>query len=184
MTARKSRHPVARRVSGAIIAAALLLAACESRLPTSAEVEAMDAKTAVARLAALPGVDTARTVYMLDGKTVSTSEAGQVMSGKIASIEVVKGGDRTPMVRMRTRAGGDTTMMIAGTKLEITPLRSRTGFDGVFIIDGKSVSSDVANRLNPNSISSIEVVKGEAARLRSSDPRAVNGIILITTKNH
>jgi hypothetical protein len=62
------------------------------------------------------------------------------------------------------------------------PLRSKVAFDGVFIVDGKPVSPELANRINPNNISSIEVVKGEAARLQSNDPRAANGIILITTK--
>lgn len=214
MTSRPSRFPLARRVSGGVVAAVLLLAACESRLPTSAEVETMDASKAVAALSSLPGVDTTRTVYVIDGKSVSKVDANQVAAERIASIEVLKGGAQGPMVRMRTRVGNDS-VMIAGTKLSMTdsvvvatgaalttyrreplrvqgdtitlpnmrtPLRSRTGFEGVFMIDGKTVSSDVANRINPNNISSIEVVKGEAARLLSTDPRAANGIIKITTK--
>lgn len=215
MTARPSRFPIARRVSGGAAAAILLLAACESRLPTSAEVESMDASKAVTALASLPGVDTTRTLYVIDGKRVSRSEASQLGAGNIASIEVLKDGGQAPMVRMRTRVGNDT-MMIAGTKLRIsdsgvvatgaalsmdrkepmrvqgqplqftatrTPLRSKTGFDGLFMIDGKAVTPDYANRIDPNSIASIEVVKGEAAKLRSSDPRAANGIIVITTKS-
>jgi outer membrane receptor protein involved in Fe transport len=75
---------------------------------------------------------------------------------------------------------------VPGQKLDFTatrqPLRSRSGFEGVFVVNGKTVSSDVANRINPDNISSIEVVKGEAARLQSTDARALYGIIKITTK--
>ncbi|HEX6135180.1 MAG TPA: M56 family metallopeptidase [Longimicrobiales bacterium] len=51
------------------------------------------------------------------------------------------------------------------------------------VIDGKIESASFElGELRPESIERIEIVKGEAARLRYDDPRAVNGVILIYTK--
>ncbi|HEX6133193.1 MAG TPA: hypothetical protein VFZ24_04380, partial [Longimicrobiales bacterium] len=51
------------------------------------------------------------------------------------------------------------------------------------IIDGKIESASFElDDLRPESIERIEILKGEAARLRYDDPRAVNGVILIYTK--
>ncbi|MEP6766906.1 MAG: TonB-dependent receptor plug domain-containing protein, partial [Gemmatimonadaceae bacterium] len=51
----------------------------------------------------------------------------------------------------------------------------------LLIIDGVEVDSRKFNRLNRETISAVEVIKGEAARRIYGD-RAVNGVILITTK--
>lgn len=237
MTARPSRYLLPRRLAGGAVAGLLVLAACESRMPTSAEVENMDARKAVATASALPGIDTARASYIVDDMVVSKAEAEGYAAASIASIEVVKGKGRASQIRLRTVAGGRDTMtleasriridsMVTGTGDDVTSAPARTaiaplmqkrgdsgsdmspvaegmslartrvrgspsvqmqgskrGFDGIFIIDGKQVSDTVANSLNPNRIESIEVVKGAAASTRYSDPRAINGVIVITTKN-
>ncbi len=198
MTARPARFVIARRVSGGLVAAAALLAACESKLPTSAEVESMDATKAVAQASKLPGIDSSRTVFVVDGRAVSGAEAKSYEASRIASIEVVKGADRTAQVRLRTK--GPDSLTLTGTKMRFmgdssvvaegvalaptmrTPLRSKTGFDGIFVIDGKIVSNESANALSPDRIESVEVIKGEAATKAYPDPRAVNGVIKITTK--
>ncbi|HYW31750.1 MAG TPA: TonB-dependent receptor plug domain-containing protein [Gemmatimonas sp.] len=102
MTTRASRYALPRRALGGTIAAALLLAACESKLPTSSEIEAMDAKSAVKAASVLPGVDPTRTTYVLDGVPVNQTDAERVLTERIASIEVVRGKDRTSQIRVRT----------------------------------------------------------------------------------
>lgn len=202
MTSRPARFIIARRVSGGIIAAAALLAACESKLPTSAEIENMDAASAVQKVSILPGVDTTRTVYVLDGKTVTGDEARTISGSRIASISMLKK-DGASEIRMRTRSA-DSSIVIS----DMSPVRqaegmarvrvrsdssllvpsqrsatkSKTGFSGLFVIDGVLVSSEAANSLQPDRISSVEVIKGASATRLYSDPRAVNGVIVITTK--
>lgn len=203
MTSRPARFIVARRVSGGIIAAAALLAACESKLPTSAEIENMDAASAVQKVAVLPGIDTTRTVYVLDGKTVSGDEARTISGSRLASIAVLKKDGSTSEIRMRTRsadssivinemspvrqAEGIAKFRVRSDSAALLPtrqstVRSKSGFSGLFVIDGTLVSSEAANSLQPDRISSVEVIKGAAATKLYSDPRAVNGVILITTK--
>ena len=237
MTARPSRYLLPRRLAGGAVAGLLVLAACESRMPTSAEVENMDARKAVATASALPGIDTARASYIVDDMVVSKAEAEGYAAASIASIEVVKGKNRASQIRLRTVAGGRDTMTLEASRIRIDSMATGTGddvryapsrvavaplmrtvrdsgsfkspvsegmslararvpggtsvrmqaskraFDGIFIIDGKQVSDTVANSLDPNRIESIEVVKGAAASTRYSDPRAINGVIVITTKN-
>ena len=239
MTSRPARFARARRIGGAAVATALLLAACESRMPTSAEVEDMDASKAVATASKLPGIDTARASYVVDGKHVSKAEAEGFAASRIASIEVVRGKDRAAQIRLRTlnydtsvvleasririsdstvSGTGDVVSMTSGVEFaparaSVAPLMrkradssqatanaaagsrvrvrdmyatppqgAKRGFDGIFIIDGKQVSDTVANSIQPNSIESIEVIKGAAAAALYSDPRAVHGVISIRTK--
>ena len=55
-------------------------------------------------------------------------------------------------------------------------------FDGLLIIDEKIVASTALQQLDPARIESVEVIKGNAATERYSDPRAANGVIKVTTK--
>jgi bla regulator protein BlaR1 len=180
MTARPARYPLPRRLAGGAVAGLLVLAACESRMPTSADVENMDARKAVVTAGALPGLDTAHATYMVDGREVARSVAEGIVSGRIASIEVVKGEARSSQIRLRTVTGGVDTA--ASPRGSATRLRSKSSFDGLYFLDGKQVSDTVANSLDPNRIESIEVVKGAAASMRYSDPRAAHGVIVIRTK--
>lgn len=50
-------------------------------------------------------------------------------------------------------------------------------------IDGVVVANTAFNNLDPNTIASVEVIKGKAAAALSTDPRAANGIIKITLKH-
>ena len=72
-----TEHPVrsasARRITGSILAATVLITACESRLPTSADLEQMDVKAAE-RQAEVAGVLKAtHAEYLVDGKVVGTA---------------------------------------------------------------------------------------------------------------
>ncbi|WP_309672807.1 TonB-dependent receptor plug domain-containing protein [Gemmatimonas sp.] len=54
-------------------------------------------------------------------------------------------------------------------------------FAGLLIVDGKTVESSVLNSLSPESIETVEVMKGEAAKSLYGDA-GVNGVIKVTTK--
>ena len=50
------------------------------------------------------------------------------------------------------------------------------------IVDGVITDPAIANSLAPDQIVSVDVIKGASAREQYSDPRAVNGVIKITTR--
>lgn len=86
----RTRYVVARSGSLAAIAALAILAACEARLPTSAEVSEMDVATLEqsVRRQALVGDSV---LYKINGVDVSAEVARKVKASEIASVEVVKG---------------------------------------------------------------------------------------------
>jgi TonB-dependent SusC/RagA subfamily outer membrane receptor len=120
MTTPAPRHLGARATSLAAIAILALVTACESQLPTAAEVEQMDVAALEARTAAgLPGAASGPTRFFVDGRELTEAEAKALPAGRIAAIEVVKtakGSETVSEVRITT--GGDSTRVVRGMLLE------------------------------------------------------------------
>lgn len=94
-----------------------------------------------------------------------TSNVTSALQGRTPGVEVLQNGGET---------GADVSILIrgAGTFGSTEPL---------YIIDG-AVSNNGINSLNPNDISSIEILKdASAAAIYGS--RASNGVVLVTTKS-
>ena len=68
------------------------------------------------------------------------------------------------------------------TDKKLAEVRPRTNFSGLVIIDGAMSDMNAMSRLAPDQIASVNVIKGAAARQQYHDPRAVDGVIEITTK--
>jgi outer membrane receptor protein involved in Fe transport len=93
---------------------------------------------------------------------------------EVAETEVLETRQRAREVELRSAAGEGTVRFRAAASPAETPL---------IIVDGVIVSPSFnLNQLDPESIDQIEIVKGEAARRLYSNPRALNGVITITTK--
>ncbi|MBL0173047.1 MAG: hypothetical protein IPP90_20605 [Gemmatimonadaceae bacterium] len=198
MTSRPSRFVHARRFGSGLLAAVALMTACESKLPTSADVERMDATTAQRAMAGSGAVH-----YVVDGTPVEESVAKAISAEKITSIAVSKQRDSISEIRILTK-DAPALMKVAGaleesqsvtisevriaqpkTDLNVGALGTQSPkrkFDGLLLIDGKVVESSELERLVPEQIESIEVVKGEPARLAYGDPRAKNGVIKVIMK--
>ena len=105
----RPRFAVARTVALGTVAALALLAACEAKLPTSAEVDQMDASraTAAAQHMQLMKIGDPSTVYTVDGKTVTEAVAQALAPNQIATVDVRKedvNGVASSSVNIRTRA--------------------------------------------------------------------------------
>ena len=176
MTSQPSRFVAIRRIGGTLVAALAILAACESNLPTSAEIRSMDVASATKRAVAT-GIDTAKVSYIVDGDRVTMEVADKVAAERIATIDVARGtGDSGAIVRVRTMRGDKVSIRMD------TATKARTAFDGLLLVDGVVTESSRMNAIDPGTIVSVEVVKGAAAKAAFSDPRAANGVIKITTK--
>ncbi len=209
MTARRSRFATSRRALGALIAVAAIATACESKLPTSAEINAMDATTALAAAEDAALVDVQGAQYVVDDKVVSEALAKAIPAGEIAEVRIQgksstgtsKGGE----IHLRTKKAlsltiPDTSAAAVAELKKVQGVRLRQSqdqnqaytkkqaytkeraFTGLLVIDGKVMESSTLDRLRPESIATVEVVKGEAAKSRYSDARAANGVIVVTTK--
>ena len=208
MTSRPSRFASSRRMVGGLLAAAALMAACESKLPTSAEIATMDVAGAQKQAGLVALADDGKSVYIVDGKPASAEVAKKILAEQIATITVRRGAGDSGVVSIRTNraagADGDVAltlsqkqaaelaahggMKIRARSLTITADTTRGAstigrkFDGLLIIDGTISDSKELDTLSPDRIESVEVMKGAAAQAAYSDPRAANGVIKVTTK--
>lgn len=187
-------------------------AACETRLPSSPEIERMDAASVQGNqlLKTTLGPDSSM-IFYVDGKRVVATEALAVAPEKIASIEVVRGraaGDSSSL-RITTRQGKELEVRertageiaVAGKVMlrkrerptadegdQLLQRRSQEldavskTFLGLVFIDGARADRMAMARLTPDQIESVEVIKGAAALSLYEEPEAVNGVIRVTTK--
>ena len=195
MTTRSPRFAAARASALGALGLTVLVAACDTRMPTAPEIDAIDvaAVEAQTKRFELVAAKDGKVTYFVDGKQVSAEEARALGGDKIAQIEVTRvpseEGART--IRMMTRTGdpgqdGDagTRIRIRGASAEGLPQQLATpgDFEGLMLIDGAVVQPSRMRPLDPDQIEKIEVIKGAAAAKVHSDPRAANGVIRITTK--
>ena len=177
MQSRRISHPVARGVTVALVGAAALLAACEAKMPTAADIDHMDAASVErsARQLALTG-DTI--VWSVDGKAVSAAEAKAIPSDSIMNVAVntaVGGPRRINISTLRAR-----NIAVATTVL-IAKDAASSSEQPLLLIDG--VRSDLATlkTLDRSRIAGVEILKGPAAQQVYGDA-AKNGVIVVTTK--
>jgi len=180
MTSRPPQFVRSRRLGSSLLAAVALLAACESQLPTAAELQNMDVKGVEKRMTLLTKLDTTTALYIVDGKQVSRVEANALSADSIATINV-RGG-KTQQVQINTK-GAMPTALLRGAPARVVTISgsSKTPFTGVLLIDGQQVESSALNSLKPDAIETIEIMKGEAAKALYGEA-GVNGVIKVTTK--
>jgi hypothetical protein len=209
MSVRLPRFAPARAGLLGILGVAVLAAACETSLPTTAEVERMDVAAAESHAAKFDIFEGGDLKYIVDGKTVTAEEARALTGGRIARIEVRRVGEGSGTVnittgyaatgrRLRTPGATEEVMVLrgdsAGARVRFSgqggpahsgPIRLRTGdrFEGLTVLDGRIISPTEMRALVPDRIENIEVIKGPAAaQLYPNEPRAAHGVIRITTK--
>jgi hypothetical protein len=106
MSTRFSRTGVLRAGAFGLLGAAALLVACDTRMPTAADVEQMDvaAVEAQAQRFRLLGPETENVRYFIDGAEVSAVEARGFLADRIAQVEVVRAtGETTARIQLRSR---------------------------------------------------------------------------------
>jgi len=207
------RHRFVRARSGvlAVFAGLAVVVACETPMPTSADVKNMDVASAEKLANKVTFVSDSTATYWIDGVRASAEQARALGAGQITQIEFTKAGmmidhDKTTL---NAKPGAQiyiTTKDAAGTSdpafasraraesLDVVRMRTAAAhntttlgpgtktFAGLFVIDGTVSNSTALQSLSPDEIQSIEVIKGPAATKLYSDPKAANGVIRITTK--
>ncbi|HET7190243.1 MAG TPA: hypothetical protein VFI52_18960, partial [Gemmatimonadaceae bacterium] len=188
---------------GALCAAAVLslAAACEARVPTSAEIQWMDvagAERTAARTGLIDALHGVSTEFYVNGARVTAAQAHAIPATDIATVDVHKGksaGDAS-IISIRTvatsangskyRSAGPDGAPPAATSglkgLHAKMMSSHDAFSGIVLIDGTRADPATLHRLDPNDIVAVEIMKGAAATQLSSDPAAKNGIVKVTTK--
>ena len=204
MTQQTRRFASARNIALVGVAALAIVTACEARLPTSSEVQAMDVAAAEKGMSQFKVIDdraAGNVVYVVNGETVTAEKAHAIPANRIATMNVVNG-ERTPtgsyapnIVRIVTTdavnpPSSDNERLRMKIAAEAGAPAQKPGgmllrkdkFDGLLFVDGVRAPENTLTHMLPDQIASVEVLKGEAAKAYSSDPAAANGIIKVVTK--
>ena len=208
MNVRLPRFAPARAGLLGVLGLAVLAAACETSLPTTAEVDRMDVASVESHAEKFQIFEGGGNLkYTVDGKAVTAAEARALTAGRIAQIQVhrtpeggtvdITTGEAAPGQRLRTPGATGEIMILrrdsSQARVHVSelnpggtgPVRIRTGerFEGLTVVDGRVVTPTEMRTLAAGRIDKVEVIKGpRAAELYPNDPRAAHGVIRITTK--
>ncbi|MDQ2888950.1 MAG: M56 family metallopeptidase [Gemmatimonadota bacterium] len=193
------------------IASTVAIAACESHVPTAADISGLDVASAErdARQASMIGAHPV--VYYVNGAHVSADTARAIEARNISSISVVTRNEASKQQEIRiTTIGapitGDSARALKTVRVTLAPGGAATvrpygapsgsdirvtvhprAFDPseapAIVIDGAPSTAEAMNALNPSTIATVDILKGPAAMRESTDPLAKNGLIRITLKH-
>lgn len=150
-----------RRVGTGAIALAGLLTACESKLPTSAELEAMNGRALVERRVELLADGPA--TYTIDGREASKAEVEALPSGRIQEVEIRKGGAQgTVAVKTRAASAGGATGTVLEERQIDTVVTTGSGVAGT----GGSMGAVIVR---------VDSTRGAAAAVREGRARVAIG---------
>lgn len=149
--------------------------------------------------------------YTINGKVASPVEVQQLSTDRIVSVSVNKADEvsgkgsvniTTKDASPSTNIQGKTTTSVQATKVNTTQTIAKDVFNGVsvnlgdkdqvlnlnagappplIILDGEETSQEAINKMNPNKIARIDVLRGEKAE-KTYGEKGRNGVVIITSK--
>lgn len=168
MQPRRLTHRFLRGGTAAIIALAALLAACEAKMPTSRDIDALDARGVERGARSFGVVADSSIAWMVDGVATSATDARKILPDSIVTVNVVKlsAGSRVMIVTKR----GQQTIHVAGSPTA----------HPILFIDGVRKDESALKSLDRSRIASVNILKGNAA-VEQYGADATNGVIVVTT---
>ena len=196
MRAKRSRFTLVRAGALCALAGLLTMAACEARVPTSAELSSMDvagAEKVAASSGAFSAGNFANADYFLNGVKMWREELDTLQGERIASMTVVKGatgGRDTIFVVTRDAAEELGRVRGVGMKIRDTTTLSgrvalRTPRGGgpapTIMIDGQISTESALAALREDDIVSVQITK-PTKQLATGGDAYPNGLLVIETK--
>lgn len=118
-------------------------------------------------------------LYILNGEKIEEKEFEQINAHSIESINVLK--DKSAEEKYGTE-GKNGVVEVKTKESGKISIRSINNTDNpIYILDGKKVELIIIQKLSPNKIEKIEVLKGQGATDKYGED-GKNGVIIITTK--
>ncbi|MGK0291614.1 MAG: bla regulator protein BlaR1, partial [bacterium] len=122
-------------------------------------------------------------LYVVDGKILSDQNIKQLDKNDIESINVIKDALAIEKYGEEAKHGViEISTKPKNSKNEpIIKIKGASINNPLYIIDGKKTSAKKADKINPDDIESIDVLKGEHA-IEKYGEKAKNGVVIITSK--
>lgn len=177
MVPRQSTHRFLRGGTAALFALAALLAACEAKMPTSKDIEALDARGAERGALSLGLARDSIAIWTVDGVITAGVDARKIAPESIATVNITKApiGSRIAIVTKRGALTAQKSESAAGTKRAGT-----VAAKPIIFIDGVRSDDAALKALDRSRIVSVNVLKGIAAADQYG-AEAASGVILVKT---
>lgn len=119
-------------------------------------------------------------LFLIDGKEVSEKDFNQIDPSQIEHISTIKGNDAIKAYGNKAKNGVIEVRLKKHTSKEnVIQLQG----SALYIVDGKETNYDAFTSIPPDTIESIDVLKGEV-HTKEYGETGKNGVILITTKEN
>ena len=120
-------------------------------------------------------------LYIVDGEERKIDKDNDLDPNSIKSVTVLKGEKATEKYGDKGKNGVvEITLKAKAEKAENVKIRVPGDMDPLYIVDGKEKKIDKDKDLDPNTIKSINVLKGDKAKEKYGD-KGKNGVVEITT---
>jgi TonB-dependent SusC/RagA subfamily outer membrane receptor len=166
MQPRQPNHRFLRGGTAALIAVAALLAACEAKMPTSRDIDALDARGVEQHVRSLGAPRDSVTYWTVDGVPMSAVEARKIPHDSIASVNIEK------------TAAGSKVYVITQHAQQSKQVMSED--HPILFIDGVRKEESALKILDRSRIASVNILKGSAATEKYG-AEASHGVIVVTT---
>ncbi|PKQ69558.1 hypothetical protein BZG01_01125 [Labilibaculum manganireducens] len=122
-------------------------------------------------------------LFVVDGKKIANTESRGLDENNIESINVIKGEQATAKYGKEAVNGAiEIASKSPDSKNKpVIKIKGAAISNPIYIVDGKKISAKKANKINPDDIESINVLKGENA-IEKYGEKAKNGVVIITSK--
>jgi len=168
-----------RTLSYLAIVSTIAIAACESHVPTAADISGLDAASAETNARKASIISDQPVTFYVDNVKVSADSAHSINARYISSIRVMK--------PSKPASGNEMWITVLdSTQRTYAPdatVARKQPFTGLVMIDGVASDLSAMKAIDPSKIATVEVLKGTAAAEQYSDPLAKNGVIVITLKH-
>jgi len=168
-----------RTLSYLAIVSTIAIAACESHVPTAADISGLDAASAETNARKASIISDQPVTFYVDNVKVSADSAHAIDAKYISAIRVMKGSKLASGDEIWITVPDSTQRTYAPD----TTVKRKQPFTGLVMIDGVASDLSAMEALDPRKIATVEVIKGTAATERYSNPLAKNGVIVISLKH-
>lgn len=145
-------------------------------------VEPKITEVVITQPANLSKTNIANALIIMDGKKVDKNTIDVVDPASILSVSVLKDASATALYGEEGKNG---VIIISTKKIPVKkqPLYQGFSTDALYIVDGVPVDSSVFNKIKPEEIQKIDVLKNESAEAIYGE-KGRKGVVLVTTKKN
>jgi bla regulator protein BlaR1 len=117
-------------------------------------------------------------LMILNGQEITNEEMNSINPNTIDKVEVLK--DENATIKYGDKGKNGVVVITTKNKNESKYI-VKLGGEALYLVDGKEVKKEVVDKLNPDNVASVNVLKGDVA-IKKYGEKAKDGVVEIITK--